>query len=287
MFEDYKNQLIEIYGDLCSKSELSNNLINPTPAKLKRECLIVYARVGKAIDDQRTLSDFFGQPDDFGSFENLIRRLDVDKFRPLNNFLLGKTTDPDERNVELLAWLLDFRPRPYKFENFIEAKPRPTDLRTTAKTTNENTEVPLVGHGHKFINTKVKNTFLGKWRFPIAGFALITVLVSSLFYVRNIKSDQQCMYWSNDHYVAIDCKKRIFGKQSIALDTLMLFHFKKITKPDTISNKSVGKIWYLKNDGKLEFFTAQGHHPTLTTKKLRPVTLYIIQKYVTEIPGKL
>lgn len=41
-----------------------------------------------------------------------IRRFDPDKFKPLVNFL-KKNLNTNEKNVELLAWLIDFPARPY------------------------------------------------------------------------------------------------------------------------------------------------------------------------------
>lgn len=43
------------------------------------------------------------------------------------------------------------------------------------------------------------------------------------------------MYWAGDHYEAIDCNKQVSGIQSIALDTMKLYHFKKITSPNTMT----------------------------------------------------
>lgn len=58
------------------------------------------------------LRSFLEKPDNEDISESAIRRFDPDKFKPLNNFL-KKGTNTDLKNIELLAWLIDFRPRPY------------------------------------------------------------------------------------------------------------------------------------------------------------------------------
>ncbi|MGY3053072.1 hypothetical protein ACVWYG_001269 [Pedobacter sp. UYEF25] len=100
------------------------------------------------------------------------------------------------------------------------------------------------------------------------------------------KSDthKECMYWTGDHYEAITCYKKIYGKEIIALDTLMLFHFKK--NPDTLTTYSLGKVWYLKKNGKLEFFSAFGHHTIFTDKELKPISAYIINNYCQQLPAE-
>ncbi|MET4080237.1 hypothetical protein ABIB40_000177 [Pedobacter sp. UYP30] len=279
MFEDYKNQLTETYKERCSKSMLSNALINPTPAKLKRECVAVYARNSNTPNDYRTLSDFFGQPGDSGSFESLIKRFDVDKFRPLNNFLLGKTNDPDDRNIELLAWLMDFKPRPYRFDDFQKSNSTPAELPRTTESNSQITKEPTQLPDHPSEKKQRNLSILGKWFLPMAGVGVLIMVSSFLFFWGGSKPDQHCMYWANDHYESINCNKKIFGKESIALDTLLLLHFKKITRPDTITDKSLGRIWYVKTGGKLEFFTADGQHPIDKKKGLKPITSYVIHKY--------
>ena len=36
-------------------------------------------------------------------------------FRPVVNFMLRKTKKPDEKVIELLAWLINFEPRPFNY----------------------------------------------------------------------------------------------------------------------------------------------------------------------------
>lgn len=92
------------------------NLTHPTAAKLRNECLILFKR-GLDRADTRMLKSFLGWSDKEEIYESAIKRFDPDKFKPLNNFL-KKGIKTDEKNIELLAWLIDFRPRPYSKYQF-------------------------------------------------------------------------------------------------------------------------------------------------------------------------
>jgi hypothetical protein len=89
-----------------------------------------------------------------------------------------------------------------------------------------------------------------------------------------------CMYWSEDHYKPIACNQKIPNAMIIALDTAKLKTFKKITMPDTITYLDIGKVWYSKIDGKIEYYTSGGEHPIVFDHRLKPVTKYIIDKYI-------
>lgn len=96
----------------------------------------------------------------------------------------------------------------------------------------------------------------------------------------SLARQQECMYWSGDHYEPAFCDEIIPGKEVIALNEEKLATMKKITRTDTLGEgNALEKVWYSKNNGEIEFFTAPGLHPE-TGKTLKPVTKYIIEKYV-------
>jgi hypothetical protein len=88
------------------------------------------------------------------------------------------------------------------------------------------------------------------------------------------------MYWAGDHYEQVSCNQKLGDTMVIALDTFKLRHFKKITRPDTITGYSLGRVWYIKMDGRVEFYTADGHHPIQQQRRLKPLSDYIIFKYI-------
>ncbi|UOU99424.1 hypothetical protein MUU74_05550 [Chryseobacterium daecheongense] len=135
------------------KGKLSLNLVAPTPAKLKQECSIVYSERYKEKDG-KTLRLFFLPKDDSTDYGISIRNTDTDRFKPLSNFLKGKTSETEDKNIELLAWLIDFEPRPYNFKFNYEAELGDLD---DNKTDREELSVNERGYG----NSEQKN-FLKK-----------------------------------------------------------------------------------------------------------------------------
>lgn len=114
MLEDYKKAVISNYHDKKEKGLLSLNLAHPTPAKMRNESLVALRSRTKKEDDA-FIKDFFNFGTKSEDYSRSIERFDADKLRPLVKFLKGLIEDTDPRNVELLAWLIDFEPRPYKF----------------------------------------------------------------------------------------------------------------------------------------------------------------------------
>ncbi|MGE9310792.1 hypothetical protein ACLOAU_04080 [Niabella sp. CJ426] len=58
------------------------------------------------------MKSFFECPLNEELHPSRIKRFDIDKFKPLQNFL-KKPVNTREKNIELLAWLIDFKFRPY------------------------------------------------------------------------------------------------------------------------------------------------------------------------------
>lgn len=91
-----------------------------------------------------------------------------------------------------------------------------------------------------------------------------------------------CMYWTEDHYQPIPCNQKIPNTIVVALDSVKIRSFKKITQPDTITHRAIGSVWYSKINNKVEFFTADGDHPVVIDRHLKPVTKRIIDKYARQ-----
>lgn len=117
-------------------------------------------------------------------------------------------------------------------------------------------------------------------RFKLVAISTIVALLGFLGY-DNLKKD--CMVWVNDsHFEKVRCEDMV--EDGVVLYQEEVFeNFKKINpdcnynffKPDGTEN-----LWYLKGkQGDLEFFTSPGNHPK-TKKTLRPITPYIIDKYI-------
>lgn len=138
---DYIKLAIAAYHDKRLNNQLSPLLMHPTPANIRRECATVYQeRYDKK--DEPMLRAFFGPAEPGRKFQALIENFDVDRLRPLNSFLReeGRRNITD-RNLELLAWLIDFKYRPYNFgmEVFLTEKERQIlEIETPPGTVEEN-----------------------------------------------------------------------------------------------------------------------------------------------------
>lgn len=280
MFAEYQRQVLLTYHQKKTENTLSFNLVHSTPAKLRAECLDVFiARSGKK--DQQILRSFFGVHDDEAAYVHNIRKFDIDKFRPLDKFLKNNDLRTDEKNVELLAWLIDFQPRPWQWDydyaaaGISLAEAIPKDLpagELPEKPEEKDVEILVVPD---------KEPARGLSRRTVITAFIVLALSGAGFYwaLVTIPSRQQCMCWTGDHYRRVSCKQQQGEKPVYALDSLKLEKFKKITTPDTLTANAVGRVWYSKIDGKIEYFTADGFHPVHTEKRLHPLTVYILNKY--------
>lgn len=95
-----------------------------------------------------------------------------------------------------------------------------------------------------------------------------------------VNGQEGCVIWDNDHYQNISCKQKVMSFASFGLDARTVRDLKKITLPDTITPEGLKRVWYVKIDGRLEYYTAGGFHPIHTDLRLRPLTTYIYNKYL-------
>ena len=89
------------------------------------------------------------------------------------------------------------------------------------------------------------------------------------------------MYWTGDQYQSVGCSVKVDHAAVIALDKEKLVGLKKINRLDTITEKDLGKVWYVKiRQDSAEFYTDSGTYPLNNKKKLMPMTSYILNKYI-------
>ena len=93
------------------------------------------------------------------------------------------------------------------------------------------------------------------------------------------------MQWQKNHYKKVDCDKvnqySLLKQNDIVPFDEDQSRLIKIEVSDTTVFFKNDKplYWYCKVNGKPEFFNTHGIHP-VTGKALKPVTNYIIEKYV-------
>lgn len=265
-FESFQQAVVTSYRDRKSGHALPTELESPTPAKLKRYSLQLLAnRPSRA--DEPVLQQFFGPLREGDGIEEAMRRFDIEKFKPLIRYLDGKTTTTDEKNIKLLAWLIDFQPRPYERwpgteGNLVADDPLPAP--TPVMETPTDTGSPSSKKG---VTRQ-------------AGWVLAGVLaLFAVAYYWFMPPNHQCMYWHEDRYVRVACDSDVPGTWVIAMDEHLLDNFRKITRTDTLGPPHVNRVWYSKIDNTVEFFTAPGMHPTQPDRALRVASAYIIRQY--------
>jgi hypothetical protein len=118
---------------------------------------------------------------------------------------------------------------------------------------------------------------------------ILTVFLSLFFMGYAVKNlifpKKECMKWEGDHYEAVDCKNEKVGignLTSVAVLNEDLLSLKKIEVNTNSIFFKKGKpiVWYGKSfEGNYEYFNQPGLHPE-TEKTLKPISEYIIKKYI-------
>lgn len=298
LFPEYAQEVLEGYHKKVASGQLSSRLSRPTPAKIRDECVDV-CRTRYLVKDEKALEMFFGRNSGQEGYLRVIKGFDVDKFKPLINFLKDGKIKTDDKNVELLAWLIDFQTRPFEYGRPImpqteepsngEKSAMHADgiVRTTSPLDSgtgtigpDLTTMSVPRSGIESIHWQRK----WKWGIVIV-VAFITFLSGFNVWnasntMRKASNGDSCMFWKEDHYEKISCGRKMKFAEVIALDQYLLDNFKKITSPDTITQKSIGKVWYSKINGEREYFTAMGYHPVKRDVQLKPITEYILINYI-------
>lgn len=302
----YIKLVFRTYQSLRSTPEFSPALKQPTPASIRKECLTVYKeRPDKK--DEPVLRSFFGPAASNNSFLSAIENFPTDGFRAFVNYLKGKAVKTDDKNVELLAWLIDFPHRPYRYGMDIMLSEKENAILNGVDHIDENVsqeieeandddeaifdqphENAVENHTLHTVHKQIpvdsinpvgeiksgKNVLIIDKKWLIIGVALFVSILSVGIYWLYDKS-ANCMYWTGDHYEKIDCDEDINDKVVFNEDRWK--NFRKITDLSTITEKSIGVVHYFGNKNR-EFFTSGGKHPIETTRYLRVMTRYIWEK---------
>jgi len=274
IFISYTKLVLRDYRQKRETSGFPLELREPTPGRLRDECLAV---CNKRYDrkDEDALQKFFEDAHDKKTCLQSIERFDLDKFKPLVKFLRESTATTESKNIELLAWLIDFKGRPWDLtapEPDADELADPTDVAEGRDT-------------HETTGPEEKTSYVRK---IVIVFTVTITLAAVVFYwfpSHNTfppipPGTQACMFWAEDHYQPVPCNEKLGDTVVIALDSEKLMRFRKITRPDTITLAAIGHVWYVRFRGDYEFYTSGGFHPLDPNLRLRPVTAYIISRHV-------
>lgn len=300
MHKDYIRAVVKEYYRKVDSNTISLNLTPLTPANVKKECKAVCKERFRRADE-RMLNAFFGYAENEKGYLQAIERHDIDKFRPLINFVEGRSKDTDPKNVELLAWLIDFKDRPFDLNgkysglnqstgldepqvDIDEGSNLKNDLEPSPRTATVVQSMSGLGKTPIVIPEKSRS----KKKKGLATGLIVTLLAGTVGYLslkttisgNKTSNNDSCMYWKDDHYERISCGQKVRYSKVVALDTDLLNNFRKISVPETITYNSIGKVWYIKIKGETEFYTSMGYHPVFMQLQLKPITKYIIDNYI-------
>lgn len=114
---------------------------------------------------------------------------------------------------------------------------------------------------------------------------IVSLIIISAVLIYSSLTRQRWMVWQEDHYIEVtfDLEKYNVNQLKAYKEDRIKF-FKKINSPTCsyqfFNDDGSVKVWYGKNkDKELEYFTDLGLHPE-TGKTLKPITQYMIDKYL-------
>ncbi|MGZ4159648.1 MAG: hypothetical protein ACXVNF_02460, partial [Neobacillus sp.] len=116
---------------------------------------------------------------------------------------------------------------------------------------------------------------------------IVIIILASYVFVEHrshqLTGHEGCMVWVDDRYQPIDCSEKSLHPPVYHINHQLVDNFKKIMKPDTLTPRSIGKVWYAKFNGRVEFFTSAGPYPLDTNRRVLPMSEHILEKYVYHI----
>jgi hypothetical protein len=298
----YSKAVLTYYQQKLAADELSLHIKQLSSASFKEACLEV-RRERFSKKDDLPLRAFFGEGANQDACLLAIKVVDNDKFKPLVYFIKGKTKKPDDKVVELVAWLIDFKDRPYDPGLDYSESLRPTqalvpdkavDIPNTVPAENQNgpqafSPEPIKDSSQNVLPKAGKERIKRKRIILAITISIAFGMVAFWIWPRKptnlqITGHEACMFWADDHYQPVSCAQKIDNTQVIALDSEMIKNVHKITRPDTITLNSIGSVWYVKYRGVMEYYTDSGSHPLDPNLRLKPITPYMIRKYIHPAP---
>jgi hypothetical protein len=290
MPEDYQDIVLSAYKKLKDNRKLHGILPRETTTKLRSACLKVYESRHDA-KDLDILATFFDVDRMVCDIQKKLNESEPDDFRPLWNHITGGTVTTEERNTDLLAWLIDLEPRPSSSYYLSADKTIKIggisidDLFLPTTTT-----PPPIPDGNVPIPPK-KPTYIPRFSLRYITISCIILLfvgtTSFAVWERHIKmikmpeSGEKFMYWDEDHYEPVKDDKQNIGGPIIPLNVQTLTQQRKINLPDTLTSYSIGKVWYKGRGKGHEFFTDSGAYPLDTQRVLLPLSSNILTKYTS------
>jgi hypothetical protein len=268
---EYKRLVLTKYDELLHTGQLSSELLLPTPANIKAE-VVKICEIGLSPQDEIILRSFVNEKADAAAYRKAFSTGKADPFRPLVTFLADRSVETNQRNIDLLALLIGFQPRPYH----PNLKVPPAAPAGTAPAKPPTKEEPVDQE-----EKKKRKLWI------VAAVVILAISVVGIWLVTISKKQyngrEGCMVWNHDQYEPIECSERSSGTKIYRIDHELIDHFQRITKPDTLTYYSVNKVWYANQNGRVDFYTHSGPYPLDTNFRVLPMSRHIWEKYVLHL----
>lgn len=260
--------------EVSKNGRYSGFLLNPSPAQLRNLCLLLLENNLPKIDEE--IFRVFFQVAEGAVLKKAVENFDVEKFRAVGNFLKGRSEKTNAVSLNLISVLVDYQPRP--FNKYLKTNGH-SDVAVVSKEKQDFQGIETLIYGL----TEAKGDDAVK---RISRIGVVAVLFLAFGYIINhvFFPEKECMQWQKDHYEMVDCK---VVNQGIATVNEVVpingreFNLKKIevNKKTLFFKNGNPQVWYSKIKGKMHYFNANGNNPE-TGKPLKPITEYMIKKYV-------
>ncbi|HEY0091818.1 MAG TPA: hypothetical protein VGB43_04955 [Flavobacterium sp.] len=273
-----KNTLEEYKAAIRARYETEKNgtysefLIAPSPAKLRELCKL-FCEKGLSADDEGIMIRFFGEPS--SSLTKQISNFDIDRLKPIRNFLVKGSKLTALESINLAALLVCVENRPY-------LKYKASDNQTFEKS-------QLKGNANKELLARIDENSVGQSKRKKTITVAVIITAIAIFSGYGIKSKyfpaKECMEWRVDHYEEVLCDDAVnqfaATAESVPKNLKVMGEMKKIqpTAETVFFRHGKPVVWYCKQNRTVEFFTAAGNHP-VSGKQLKPITQYMVKKYV-------
>jgi len=289
--KSYETDVRQKYENDKKYGLLRGDLRKLTPGNLKKICIKIIDENLQA-EDIKTIAKYFRAKND-DDLLTKIKKHDTDLFRPICKFLKKETHKIQEQYaIELIAIIIDFRPRPYnvyyktQLHKDINVKKTLTENigANYLSENNHKTKAVVKPKNKEIFTSNSKTSAMNSVLFKIA---ILAVIITTIIILKiNIKKEPNWMIWKEDHYevVDFDLNKYDFNELKLYKEE-RISNFKQIeANCNTVFFKDDGSenIWYGKNiKGRLEYFTDLGLHPE-TGKTLKKITKYMIREHICE-----
>jgi hypothetical protein len=289
MYErEYRKLVLDDFEQKLAAGILPPEIIAPTRKSLRDHSIKVCTERYRKKDEP-LLKSFFGEKENPAAYLIAVQKAEAEKFRTLNNFLKDRSKGTSFTNISILAWMIDFEPRPFREElelpligaSELEIISEPILARQP-----ESPELPPVPDNSNPIGDKTEKPLptekpgvVRLWAYA-TGLLFVSLTAYYFFTHHGLTTIDKggCMIWRGEKYQQVPCnyKSEDGNVSAVPLNIAVLRHFKKIMKDDTLTVNSIGKVFCVKIDGKYEYYTDSAANPVYPEKPLRRLTPYIM-----------